>query len=159
MIEIAMQMLFCLLIAGILGGIIGYILGRIQKCHIDTIEKSSPLFDYDEIAQENSTPHTEVFASIPDTEVKAGIKPPTLQTPKDGKADDLKLISGIGIKIENDLYELGIFHYEQIAEWNEDNSIWIDKQFTHKGRIAREDWIEQAKKLSRDGDISQVAKD
>jgi len=155
MLELAMQMLFCLLIAAILGGIIGYLLGRISKCDADEQKRKVPLYDYDEEQQRTTTPHKEVFASIPDATIKKvekGIKPITLSAPRDGLADNLKEIEGIGLKIENGLYELGIYHFSQIAEWTADNITWIDSHFSHKGRIAREEWVAQAKRLSVGGD-------
>ena len=152
MLEIAMQMLFCLLIAALLGAIIGYMLGRIKKCDgYDRKEKKVPLYDYDQEQQQQHTPHKEVFATIPDATIKKaekGIKPIALTAPKNGEADDLKEISGIGLKIENALYDLGIFHYSQIAEWTKDNVTWIDNYLSYKGRVIREDWIGQAKELS-----------
>lgn len=160
MLELAMQMLFCLLIAALLGGIIGYLLGRISRC--DTHKKVVPLYDYDELQQHNTTPHKEVFASIPDATIKKvekGIKPITLSAPRDGIADDLKEIGGVGLRIENGLYELGIFHFSQIAEWTADNIMWIDNLFSHKGRIAREEWIVQAKRLSVGGDTPHKKED
>ena len=161
MLELAMQILFCLLIAALLGGIIGYILGRISRCDSETKEKRAPLHDYDENEQQRTTPHKEVFATMPDATIKKaeiGIKPITLSAPRDGVADDLKQISGIGLRIENGLYELGIFHFSQIAEWTADNITWIDNHFAHKGRIAREEWIAQAKRLSVGGDIPHKKK-
>jgi NADH-quinone oxidoreductase subunit E len=151
MLEIAMQMLFCLLIAALLGGIIGYILGRIGKCEESKLEKKAPLYDYDQKQQQLHTPHKEVFATLPDATIKKsekGIKPIALEAPKGGVADDLKKISGIGLKIENALYELGIFHFSQIAAWTNDNITWIDNYLSYKGRVVREDWIGQAKQLS-----------
>jgi len=156
MLELAMQMLFCLLVAAVLGGIIGYILGRISKCDEDSCIKKAPLYDYDETQLEHTTPHKEVFANIPDATIKkakVGIKPITLPAPKGGEADDLKEISGIGLRIENGLYELGIYHFWQIAQWTHDNITWIDNHFSHKGRITREEWVAQAKRLSVGGDI------
>ncbi len=150
MIEIAMKMLFCLLIAAVLGGIIGYLLGRISKCESDLKDRKRPLYDYDQEEQLRDTPHQEVFATIPDATIKKsdkGIKPITLAAPIEGKADDLKQISGIGIKVENTLYELGIFHFSQIAEWTKENVRWIENFFDAKGRVEREAWIEQAKHL------------
>ncbi len=145
-----MQMLFCLLIAAFLGGIIGYMFGRIFKCDKEEKEKIAPLYDYDQEQQLHATPHKETFAHIPDAVIKKtekGIKPISLATPKDGTADDLKKISGIGLKVENALYELGVFHFSQLAEWSHDNVTWIEEYLSFKGRVAREEWIEQAKYL------------
>lgn len=162
MLELAIQMLFCLLIAAFLGGIIGYLLGRIGKCDDETRELKVPLYDYDEVQQHSSKPHKEVFASMPDATIKKaekGIKPITFSAPKDGVADDLKEIGGIGLKIENGLYKLGIYHFSQIAEWTGDNIMWIDNYFSHKGRIAREEWISQAKLLSVAGSAPHKKED
>jgi predicted flap endonuclease-1-like 5' DNA nuclease len=153
MLEIAMQMLLCLLISALLGAIIGYLIGRIKKCDKGVKEIKRPLYDYDEEQQQTSSVHKEIFATVPDAVIKKserGIKPISLSTPRNGIADDLKEISGIGLKIENALYELGIFHFSQIAEWTKDNITWIDTYLNYEGRVVREEWIEQAKQLSRD---------
>jgi len=62
-------------------------------------------------------------------------------------ANDLKRISGVGPKIEGILNGLGIYRFDQIAKWTRENVEWVDEQLKFKGRIDREDWIEQAKKL------------
>jgi len=155
MIEIAMKMLLCLLIAALLGAIIGYILGRIRKC--DRLEKKEqkPLYDFDQIESETNTPESkyrEVPVTIPDAIIrgksKKGIKPISYPAPKNGVADDLKKIQGIGIKVENALYETGIFHYSQIANWSNDNIEWVENYLNAHGRIKRENWIFQAKALT-----------
>ncbi len=64
-----------------------------------------------------------------------------------GKADDLKIISGVGPKLEKTLNELGIFHFEQIANWTAKDVSEVDDLLTFKGRIVRDQWIDQAKKL------------
>jgi len=63
------------------------------------------------------------------------------------KADDLKVINGIGPVIEKSLNEEGIYFYQQIADFNEDNTKWVDNHMAFPGRIHREDWIGQAKVL------------
>ena len=74
--------------------------------------------------------------------------PVLLKEPRDGKADNLKEISGIGPKIEEKLNGVGVFHFAQIAEWTDENVAFIDGQLSFRGRIAREKWIEQAKQLA-----------
>lgn len=62
-------------------------------------------------------------------------------------ANDLKRISGVGPKIEGILNSLGIYRFDQIASWTRENIEWVDEQLKFKGRIDREGWIDQAKKL------------
>jgi large subunit ribosomal protein L21 len=79
----------------------------------------------------------------------AGTRPANLLTEaREGGADDLKKISGVGPKLETLLNENGVYHYDQIAEWTTDEVAFMDEQLSFKGRIAREDWIAQAKTLA-----------
>ncbi len=66
----------------------------------------------------------------------------------DGEADDLKQISGVGPVLEGKLNELGIFHYAQIAAFSREDIDKIDEQLNFKGRIDRDEWLEQAKALA-----------
>jgi len=66
-----------------------------------------------------------------------------------GKADDLKTISGVGPKLEKTLNGLGIFHFEQIAGWGAKDVSEVDDLLSFKGRIERDKWIAQAKKLAK----------
>ena len=67
----------------------------------------------------------------------------------DGKADDLKLISGVGPKLEKTLNTLGFWHFSQIADWKKADVAIVDNELSFKGRIERDDWIKQAKKLAK----------
>ena len=64
-----------------------------------------------------------------------------------GKGDDISLIGGIGPKIHQALTDMGITTYAQIAAWTPEDVTRIEADLKQKGRIAREDWIEQAKEL------------
>ena len=75
-------------------------------------------------------------------------KPLLLTEPINGKADNLCRIKGIGFVIEEKLHNLGIYHFEQIAAWTEKEVAWVDSHLSFSGRIIREDWIGQAKKLA-----------
>ncbi|MGE0844946.1 MAG: ATP-binding cassette domain-containing protein [Flavobacteriaceae bacterium] len=82
-------------------------------------------------------------------------KPKGIKAPRGGKADDLKRISGVGPKIEKTLHGLGVFHFDQVAAWKKAEVDWVDDHLSFHGRIGREDWIGQARKLSRgDGGVS-----
>lgn len=65
--------------------------------------------------------------------------------------DDLKLISGVGPKIEGILHSLGIYTYKQVAGWKKAEREWVDNYLKFKGRIEREDWVKQAKALAKGG--------
>lgn len=81
-----------------------------------------------------------------------GEKPGLLTAAREGKADDLKRIKGIGPKIEATLNELGVYHFDQIAGWTDANKAWVESNLNFKGRIDREEWIVQAKTLATGGE-------
>jgi NADH-quinone oxidoreductase subunit E len=76
-------------------------------------------------------------------------KPRTMTAPRKAGADDLKLISGVGPKLEGVLNALGFWHFDQIAAWTPGEVAWVDSRISFKGRIEREDWIAQAAKLAK----------
>lgn len=71
-------------------------------------------------------------------------RPPDLPSPRGGKADDLRQIKGIGAKTESALHDLGIYHLDQIATWTSAHIDWLEGRIAVKGRIRREQWVEQA---------------
>ena len=83
-------------------------------------------------------------------EREIGDKPTNLlKTAKDGKPDDLKLIWGVGPKLEQMLNTHGIWHFSQIAAWTGRELEWVDSQLgTFAGRAVRDKWIEQSAKLA-----------
>lgn len=76
-------------------------------------------------------------------------RPPKVRKP--AKPDDLKLISGVGPKLEEVLNGLGIYKYEQISKWKKAEREWVDGYLKFKGRIDRDDWVKQAKALAKGG--------
>jgi large subunit ribosomal protein L21 len=62
-------------------------------------------------------------------------------------ADDISLIGGIGPKIYAALTEMGITTFAQVAAWTPEDVTRIEADIKQKGRVAREEWIEQAKEL------------
>ncbi len=69
-----------------------------------------------------------------------------LEAPQ-GAADDLKKISGVGPVLEKKLNGLGIFHYWQISSFTNEDIARVDEVLSFKGRIERDEWLDQAKKL------------
>lgn len=78
---------------------------------------------------------------------KKDASPPRMKKPT--KPDDLKKISGVGPKLEGILNGLGIYKFEQIAKWKKAERDWVDGYLKFKGRIDRDDWVSQAKKLAK----------
>ncbi len=62
--------------------------------------------------------------------------------------DDLKRIQGIGVLLEKRLNALGVVSYEQIANWRASDVEEVSNIFDIKGRIEREQWVEQARILA-----------
>ncbi len=65
----------------------------------------------------------------------------------DAKADDISLIGGVGPKMEQGLHELGYTTFAQIAAWTADDVTKVEAHLKQKGRVGREEWIEQAAEL------------
>lgn len=77
----------------------------------------------------------------------SGTRPAALAAPRGGKADDLEKIKGIGPVNVQRLNALGIYHFDQIASWTGNEIEWVGGFLKFPGRIEREEWVEQAKKL------------
>jgi len=87
------------------------------------------------------------------TEVAEGAKPELLTSPRGGKADDLKHIKGVGPGLERALNALGVWHFAQIASWTPSEAAWVDANLVKfKGRVSRDNWVEQAKLLAAGGE-------
>ena len=81
------------------------------------------------------------------------VKPTALDGPRDGAADDLKAIKGVGPKLEALLHSLGFFHFDQIAAWTAAEVGWVDENLEgFKGRVSRDNWVDQAKTLAAGGE-------
>jgi len=89
-------------------------------------------------------------ASAP--EVEKSDKPAFLTAAREGGPDDLKLIKGVGPKLEKTLHGMGIYHFDQIAAWGPKEQAWVDDNLTgFKGRASRDNWVEQAGTLAAGG--------
>ncbi|SMX28549.1 NADH dehydrogenase subunit E [Pelagimonas phthalicica] len=82
-----------------------------------------------------------------------GSRPSLLEAPREGGPDNLKEIKGIGPKLEKVCHSLGIYHFDQIAAWSEDEVAWANANLVgFKGRVSRDNWVEQAKILAAGGE-------
>lgn len=84
----------------------------------------------------------------PSGKTAPGAPPAALPAPRDGAADDLAKIKGVGPKSVEKLHALGVFHYDQIAGWSDDNVKWIEAALGAAGRVKRNGWVEQARAKS-----------
>ena len=98
---------------------------------------------------------TMVAEAAPKTEAAPVLEPEDFRRPaeieKPETPDDLKLISGVGPKLEQVLNGLGIWTFAQIAAWQPEEAAWVDDYLQFSGRIGRDNWISQAGALAKGG--------
>ncbi|HWT57138.1 MAG TPA: 5' DNA nuclease [Rhizobium sp.] len=87
-----------------------------------------------------------VSEPVPASEPKPAVKAKPVARAK--KADDLKLIAGIGPKLEQVLNAKGIRSFAEIAAWSDEDIARLDAELGFNGRIGRDDWSGQAKVLA-----------
>ena len=68
-----------------------------------------------------------------------------------GPADDLKLIMGVGPVLEQTLNAIGITTWRQVAALTPEQIDAVESEAGFKGRIARNNWLQQAEVLARGG--------
>lgn len=73
-----------------------------------------------------------------------------LKAARGGKPDDLERIKGIGPVNARKLHEHGIYHFDQIAAWKKADIVLAETYLEFDGRIAREDWVGQAKTFAKE---------
>ncbi len=84
-------------------------------------------------------------------------RPKALKAARKGGADDLKLIVGIGPKLELLCQALGFYHFDQIAGWTAEEIAWVDENLEgFKGRVTRDKWVAQAKILAAGGTVEEA---
>jgi predicted flap endonuclease-1-like 5' DNA nuclease len=72
-----------------------------------------------------------------------------------GKPDDLTRIRGVKRVMERTLHDVGVFYFWQIADWSpEDVEHMHDILPEFKGRIERDEWVEQAAELATQPDAA-----
>ncbi len=152
MLEIASQIILCLLLAALLGFIIGYLLGK-STCASDNCDTKGTEMHYEDTPSHEETSNTTSMVTVvatkeEETASAPSAEPVLLSAPRNGEKDNLTRIKGIGLKIDETLNEIGIYHFDQIADWNEENIAWVDANVAFPGRVKRENWVEQAKALA-----------
>ena len=152
--DATIEIIIMLLVAFLLGLLLGYLLSK-RCCSEDTNQNSDRDNSLNLVGTSHTTAPTQANTSDNNEDIATqsdkntmsdNWKPATLSSPN-GKADDLKRISGVGPVLEKVLNDTGIYHYQQIAELSSDNISWLDDRIAFPGRIERENWVGQAKDL------------
>jgi len=94
-------------------------------------------------AVEEAAPAAEEAAPVVEEELVA------LFTAPEGDADDLKKISGVGPVLEKKLNALGVTTFAQVAAFTVEDIAKLDDALNFKGRIDRDNWLEQAAELAK----------
>ena len=189
MLEVAAQIIICLILAALLGGIIGYLLGRAGCSKAENQDNNRSLSSSNELHIDNngisSTPEAsslmsnnsssgassnndadatvvaektaiktdaeleaEAAIALEEAQKNVGVQPVLLTAPRDGRKDNLQLIKGVGKVLEGVLNEIGIYHFDQIANLTPEEVSWLDNSMSFPGRVEREEWVAQAKDLA-----------
>ncbi len=88
----------------------------------------------------------------------AAKKPASKKAAKTVIPNDLELLKGIGPKLNGLLKSLGVTTFDQIANWKAADIRDVDSKLgSFAGRISRDNWVDQAKLLSK-GDVKGFEK-
>lgn len=76
-------------------------------------------------------------------------KLPTFLDAPRGQPDDLRMLKGVGDRLQAKFNSIGVFHFHQIANWTPEEVRLVDAKLDQfRGRIERDQLIEQAKLLA-----------
>jgi NADH-quinone oxidoreductase subunit E len=139
---------------------IGDTVKRIDGTEVPLI---TPWVKSEKSAAKTSAPKAKAAAkpkAAPKSDEKATVaakKPRTMKVPRKAGADDLKLIKGVGPKLEKLLNTLGFYHFDQIAKWSAEELSWVDENLEgFKGRASRDEWVSQASALAK-GEMTEFS--
>jgi len=95
-------------------------------------------------------PPTEV-PELETAKIEAPRAPATLLTERPSEVDDLKLIKGVGPKMESILNGKGVFLFHQLANFGPEDVAWVNEAIeAFPGRIERDEWVAQTQELYRE---------
>ncbi len=149
MLNVASLIVTNLVIAGIIGFIMGFLVGRNNdSLQLKTIKNDDKKDD----SKNEKVKHA--INPIFKKNSALDSKPLILTTPRLSGKDSLIKIKGIDEKIENDLNNLGIYHFDQISKWSNKNCEWIEEFLLLPKVVRTNKWVEQAKILLSGNDTS-----
>lgn len=116
----------------------------IARAAIDGISRSQGALGVDIGAME--TPDVEPAVADATTSTAGGEVFELLTAPR-GAPDDLAKLTGVGPQLVKKLNDAGVYHYWQIAALSAPEVEKLDADLKLNGRIARDNWIDQARAL------------
>ncbi|PLK70743.1 5' DNA nuclease [Rhizobium sp. TH135] len=108
------------------------------------VEKPKPAPKAKAVAKPAAAPKVK---AKPEPKVEVAVPAPKPKKAS-GKADDLKKIDGIGPKVEQVLKGRGITRYQDLVAMDEAALVALDKELGFDGRVLRDDWAGQARRLA-----------
>ena len=134
-----------MILALILGIVIGSVLGQLRRSAgpTDTLEA-----DLAAVRAKLRTSEATLAEALATTPVAALAAAPSTAGAALLDPDDLKLISGVGPKLEEVLHANGVLTFKQIADLDDAGVDALDALLgDFQGRIARDGWVQQAAEL------------
>ncbi|MCH8476176.1 MAG: hypothetical protein LAT55_13220 [Opitutales bacterium] len=126
--------------------------GKLSDCETAGARAASRIAELEQAGDSEKAAPVFVSAEPVPAPEPAPQRPQALDGPRDGAADDLKLIKGIGPQMEKLCNSLGFFHFDQIAAWTDSEIAWVDENLEgFKGRVTRDEWVSQARVLADGG--------
>jgi predicted flap endonuclease-1-like 5' DNA nuclease len=159
-----LEIIVYLLIAGLIGFVLGWMLrDNKAKTTVDketstpneeTEKREEPKKEKEitpkEKSQQSKTQTTTVEKTVEKSvETESASKKTATEAQKKEK-DELTLIKGIGPVLEKKLNNLGIYYFDQISSWSEEEQASIGVQLSFAKKVEREEWVKQAKELMQD---------
>ncbi len=159
---------WCLLILMILSFIVGYLLSNLLnnkslKKDLERTQDENRKLKLLGVSKPKEEEHANSTFSTNKIKAKKTMERSGVSVSKDkldfsnfGKAtedekDDLKQISGVGPFIEKKLNSIGIFNFEQISKFSKKDIETVNTLIEFfPGRISRDDWKGQARKLKKE---------
>ncbi|AXK47949.1 hypothetical protein CRU87_02925 [Aliarcobacter trophiarum LMG 25534] len=135
--DVAQYIVLNLAVAFVLGLVFGYILGKRSKQTFCSAQNSKDI----NVVEKNKFKINPIF----NKSASLDFKPMVLSS--SNKKDNLKKIKGIDENIENELFKLGIYHFEQISSWTSKNTEWVENFLNLPNYARANQWLEQAKIL------------
>ncbi|ATQ43559.1 helix-hairpin-helix domain-containing protein [Caulobacter mirabilis] len=118
--------------------------------------EAAPIVEPEAVVEVVAEPAAEAVAE-PAAEVVEAVEPAAEETPQvveaaapavDLPVDDLTRLTGVGPKLAASLAERGVTRFADIAAWTADDIVQIDRDLKLLGRIDREAWVAQARRLA-----------